>query len=86
MFDASFLDSYYECAKYILAGHKGELQKPMHHGPRPMPKGPNGEIVYDRIMPHPGDGGAGKEDQGPKRELYVMEHAGVKIIYDINNI
>lgn len=86
VFDASFLDSYYECAKYILAGHKGEPQKPMHHGPRPMPKGPNGETVYDRIMPHPGDGGAGKAEPGPKRERYVVEYAGARIIYDINNI
>ena len=86
MFDASFLDGFYECAKYILAGNQGERMEPRTIKHREMPKGPNGEIVYDRMMPHPGDGGAGKDGPKPGRELYVMEHAGAKIIYDINNM
>lgn len=85
VFDASFLDGFYNCAKYILAGHKGEpvVMKPRAH--RELPKGPNGETVYDRIKPHPGDGGAGKGAPGPKRDMYAVEYAGAKIIYDINN-
>lgn len=58
--------------------------KPRKH--RDMPKGPNGETVYDRIMPHPGDGGPGKGAPRTEREMYAVEYAGVKIIYDINNI
>lgn len=82
--DAALLDGYYACAKYILDGHKGEKDLPHIRKMTEPTKGPNGETVYDRIRPHPGDGGAGK----PKlnRELYVMEYAGAKIIYDIHNI
>lgn len=86
VFDASFLDGFYECTKYILAGHKGEPEQPQPRKPREMPKGPNGEIVYDRMMPHPGDGGAGRDGPRPHRDLYVVEHAGARIIYDINNV
>ena len=40
----------------------------------------NGELVYDRRMPHFGDGGSGKDT--PQGNLYVLEHSGVKIVYD----
>lgn len=94
--DASVVDHYYECAKYILDGHPGEKAAPPGRrkgpgGPRgPGPKGmrgtkgPNGEIVYDRFRPHPGDGGDGRPGQA--REMYVMEYAGVRIGYDRNKI
>lgn len=85
VFEAAFLDGFYECAKYILDGNKGE---PANRKPPkfpPMPEGPNGETVYDRIRPHPGDGGAGKV-RNEDREMYCVEYAGTRIIYDINNI
>lgn len=84
VFDASFLDGFYACAKYILAGNKGQKSVPHMHAPWEMPKGPKGEIIYDRIRPHPGDGGAGKPK--PAREMYEVEYNGTKIIYDIANI
>lgn len=84
VFEATFLDGFYECAKHILEGNPGKKEEPQPRKRPEPPKGPNGEIVYDRIMPHPGDGGAGKPM--PNRELYVIEYAGAKIIYDIRNI
>lgn len=82
--DAALLDGYFACAKQILAGQEGKKAQP-HARKRPeAPKGPHGEILYDRIRPHPGDGGAGGPAQN--RELYVMEYAGAKIIYDRNNL
>jgi len=84
VFDASFLDSYCACAKYILDGHEGVKQQPGPPRRPPLQTGPNGETVYDRMHPHPGDGGAGKPME--PREIYVMEHAGVKILYDPKRI
>lgn len=80
VFDASFLDGFYACAKHILDGNPGEKEEPRPHHMPELPKGPNGETVYDRMRPHPGDGGAGKPAEG--QELYKMEYAGVKIVYD----
>ena len=82
--DAALLDGYYACTKYILSGHEGVPMKPAPRKMRSMPSGPNGETVYDRIHPHPGDGGAGRP--GPAQVQYVVEHAGVKIIYQRGNI
>lgn len=82
--DAALLDGFYGCAKQILAGNKGRKFEPQARRRPEFPKGSNGETVYDRIMPHPGDGGAGSSVQD--QELYVMEYAGTKIIYDIHNV
>lgn len=82
--DAALIDRYYECAQFILDGHCGEkLEGGMPRGlQRSDIHGPNGETVYDRILPHPGDGGFGKEGIFVVRNVYAVEHAGVKIIYD----
>ena len=82
--DAAMLDGYYECAKAILAGERGEKETPHVRPMMEPPKGPNGETVYDRIHPHPGDGGAGKP--APPKELYVLERGGAKVIYSSDNI
>ncbi len=79
-FDIAYLDKYYACAKEILNGNYGVPHEPKPGGPRPVPPGPNGELVYDRKAPHFGDGGAGKD--APKGNLYRLEFAGVKIVYD----
>ena len=80
-FDVSYLDKYYACAKEILDGNYGVPFEPGHGGfSWTMPAGPNGELVYDRRLPHAGDGGAGKETQ--KGNLYCLEFDGVKITYD----
>lgn len=82
--DASLLDGYYACAKQILAGNRGEKESPHVRRMQETPKGPNGETVYDRIRPHPGDGGAGKPME--PRDLYALTYEGAKIIYDRNKI
>lgn len=81
-FDIALVDKYYACAKEILDGNHGVPFEPKHGGPRMMPPGPNGELVYDRRMPHFGDGGAGKDT--PKSNLYILESHGAKIIYDFD--
>jgi len=79
--DASLLDSYRTCAKYILDGNTGE--------PDTAPGGPPiidfseqfpGRTVYDRMLPHPGDGGAHTMYECEKYRR-VVHCAGVKISY-----
>lgn len=78
--DISYLDHYYACAKAIVEGNPGVPFERKAGGPPPQPAGPNGELVYDRKMPHFGDGGAGK---APKQaNWYALEHSGVRIVYD----
>lgn len=81
---AALLDGFFECTKAILAGERGEKETPHARPMQEPPKGPNGETIYDRIRPHPGDGGAGKPTQ--PRELYVVERRGARIIYSIDNV
>lgn len=79
--DAAMLDDYYHCAGAIVDGDPGEPQKSgKPGGPPAMPPGPNGETVYHRILPHPGDGGAGKP-QAPGN-YYVKHYGSIKIVYD----
>ena len=81
--DAIMLDEYYQCAKRILEGDKGEPQQGgKRGGPPTMPPGPNGELVYDRMIPHAGDGGAGKPQ--PAGNYYVKHYGSIKIIYDLD--
>jgi len=82
--DADYLDRYYACAKEILKGNYGEPFEPVPMKRRDLPPGPNGELVYDRRMPRPGDGGAGKDT--PKGKLYGLEFGGVGIVYDCNRL
>lgn len=83
--DAKLLDGYYDCAKAILAGQPGEPYLPKPRPAQAEITGPNGETVYDRVRPHPGDGGMGKKpaSNAPKA---MMERAGAKIIYSPDNI
>ena len=80
LFDIDYVEKYYACAKEILNGNYGVPHEAKRGGPPMMPPGPNGEVVYDRRMPHFGDGGSGKDT--PKGNLYRLEYAGVKIVYD----
>ena len=84
VFPGTFLDSFYECAKYILDGHYGE---PVEARAMKFADefGPGGEVVYDRMRPHPGDGGAGKAPQDNKVR-YRVEYAGTSIVYDRNDL
>ena len=80
LFDIDYIERYHACAKAILEGNYGVPHEAKKGGPPMMPPGPNGELVYDRRMPHFGDGGAGKD--APAGNLYCLEYAGVKIVYD----
>ncbi len=80
LFDIDYIEKYYACAKEILNGNYGVPHEAKRGGPREMPPGPNGELVYDRRAPHFGDGGAGKD--APTGNLYRLEYDGVKIVYD----
>lgn len=79
-FDPSYVDRYYACAMEILNGNGGKPFEARRGGPPEMPAGPNGETVYDRRIPHFGDGGAGKDT--PQGRLYALEYADVRIVYD----
>lgn len=81
VFPVSLLENYDKCAEYILSGHQGEVFDGNAPRPGKLPPGPNGEIVYDRMMPHFGDGGAGKMGI-TERKMYSMEYAGAKIVYE----
>lgn len=81
VYDRQMLEDYYHCAKAILAGDVGEpfcQNKP--GGPPAMPPGPNGELVYDRKIPHYGDGGAGKP--APQGNYYIKRYGSIQIVYD----
>ena len=80
LFDIDYIEKYHACAKAILEGNYGVPHEAKKGGPPMMPPGPHGELVYDRRMPHFGDGGAGKD--APAGNLYCLEYAGVKIVYD----
>lgn len=81
--NAKLLDDYYSCAKLILSGDKGQPDTGGgHKGPPPMPAGPNGETVYDRIMPHPGDGGSGAPR--PAGNYYIQRFGSARIVYNLD--
>lgn len=85
VFDAKMLDDYHVCAKKILDGELGQSNPgDGPKGPPPVPQGPNGETVYDRMLPHFGDGGAG--DPRPEGDYYVQSVGGMKIVYRRDNI
>ena len=80
--DAKMLDEYYQCARLIVDGDEGEPVQMKAGGPPAMPAGPNGELVYHRIIPHAGDGGAGKPV--PPGNYRVKHYGSVKIVYDLD--
>ena len=79
--DASLLDRFYACAKYILEGHEGQ---PVTEGggPPPIEPDPLGRTVYDRRLPHPEDA----HHEAPDPNLRRMEYAGTQITYDAARI
>jgi glyoxylase-like metal-dependent hydrolase (beta-lactamase superfamily II) len=78
--DATLIDSYRDCAAYILGGHEGDCVETGSRPKMPPVPGVKGHIVYDRQLPHEGDGGAGMmgDDLVDKR---IMRYAGVSIVY-----
>lgn len=89
VFDASFFDNYYACAKQILSGNLGKMVPPEGLRKfRTLPPGPKVETVYDRMAPHPGDHGPDffPPEPGYEPDTWVLEYAGVKIFYDMNKM
>lgn len=91
VFDASLLDSYYACAKQILSGNIGNKMTATpfggsirHKAPAQPDPAPNGALVYDRMLPHPGDHGPDFYPQQPgyQPDMYILEYRGAKIMYD----
>ncbi len=80
--DIAWVDMYYNCAMEILNGNHGQAFERKQGGPPPMPPGPNGELVYDRKMPHFGDGGA--TEPVPVGNWHVLEACGTRIVYDLD--
>ncbi len=83
-FDVSYVDRYMACAREILDGSHGQPFERKKGGPPMMPPGPNGEMVYDRRIPHFGDGGAA--DPVPAGNWHVLESHGVRLVYDLDKI
>lgn len=86
--EKSSFDAFRECAHYAWE-HEGEVPPPPQpRKPRFVHEDPEGlgRTVYDRRMPHPGDGAHGvyppREPTLPENRR-VVEHAGTRIIYDI---
>lgn len=79
VFDVKFLQAFYECATYILEGNMGEVTH-FKHPNFPMEYAPDGRVIYDRILPRPGDGGAGKDISGERIQRRV-EYAGTSITF-----
>ncbi|MDR1643691.1 MAG: MBL fold metallo-hydrolase [Clostridiales bacterium] len=81
--DTTLIERQLENAKHILEGYEGE--KPgLNRFPHVESRDPDGQLVWKRRMPHPGDGPKDwNKDAEYKR---VMDFAGCKIIYDIRKI
>lgn len=79
--DVGYLESYYSCAEAIVeGGMTGEPAQREAVGAFMMHPGPNGETVYDRRLPHFGDGGAGRVPS--PGNWHAVMHSGVMIVYD----
>lgn len=81
VYGAGCLDKLLVCCKRAVAGEQGE--------PAPAETGllgfwgdtlEDGTVVYDRIRPHKGDGGAGKQNPN-QDQLRCVEEKGVRLIF-----
>ena len=84
--DAKLLDDYHACAQKILGGDLGNVWEPGSRGPRPTVQGPNGETVYDRMFPHPGDRSAGGHFPPVAGPFCVQTYGDARIVYGAGNI
>lgn len=86
--DAAYMDRLLENMNYILAGHEGV---PVQQGEGPVPehgktvRTEDGITVYDRRLPH------FPEDMPPhigkiNPDHRIMDHAGIRVTYDVNNV
>ncbi len=86
IFDASWIDRYYEALKYILDGHENEgVYEPSARKPVPPPTGdPNEKIIYTRREPHPCDLPSGVDPDAEYKR--TLRYKGCTVIYDIRKL
>lgn len=86
MIRADFVGRYLEACQQILAGREGGPFR--RGGPRKEEEAPQDDrIIYDRKRPRMPDRGTEGGPAGDRDQyLRVMEHAGVRIIYDCRKI
>lgn len=81
--DATIVEQYLENARHILAGNEG-VPAEAHPFPNFSSQTPDGQTVWKRKLPHPGDG---PKNWGEGQEFKrVMDFAGCKITYDTRKI
>lgn len=80
-YGAGVLDKLLICCKRAAAGEEGELP-PEDLGLLGFweDRLPNGTVIFDRIRPHMGDGGAGKK-ASPQLPQRCITERGVRLIY-----
>lgn len=84
VFDVTLLEDYLKCANEILSGNLGEKEEG-HPMVFKEERTEDGKLIYDRMIPHPGDGGMGKK--GPKpTNLRFLEYAGKRIMFTEDKI
>jgi len=84
-FEASWVEKYLANARYILAGHEGEVVRELPPRPAPPPHAnPPGVVVYDRKFPRPPD--MHPDAYKISEHTRVMNYAGCQIVYDVRHI
>lgn len=80
---ADIVEKYLENAKHILAGNEGVPAAPVKF-PDAIGLDGEGQQVWRRRLPHPGDGP--KNINADLERRRIMDYAGCKIIYSIDKI
>ena len=83
IFEADVLDKYLENLRYILAGHEGVPVEPCKPAPT-LPPDAEGRVIYRRKDPRPCDMKVAASTG--MAFIRSMDHAGVKVTYDMRRI
>ena len=83
VFDAKIIEQNLENARHILAGNEGVVIEARAF-PNFSYTTPEGNTVWKRQVPHPGDGP--KDFNSDWEYMRMMDFAGCRIIYDIRKI
>lgn len=81
--DVDIVGKYLENARHILVGNEGEkVEMPAFN--RYERTDEQGNVVWKRRLPHPGDGPKSWNDNVENKR--VMDYAGCRIIYDVRHV